>query len=112
SNIVLWAKGALEKGQVIKVVDDQFRTPTLAEDLADGCIRAALKKAPGIFNISGKDFMSIIEMVRRVADHWPLDKNLIQTVGSGELSQRAKRPPKSGFILDKAREVLGFRPHS
>jgi dTDP-4-dehydrorhamnose reductase len=28
SNIVLWAKGALEKGQPINVVDDQFRTPT------------------------------------------------------------------------------------
>ncbi len=37
SNIVLWAKEALEKKKPIKVVDDQFRTPTLAEDLAMGC---------------------------------------------------------------------------
>jgi dTDP-4-dehydrorhamnose reductase len=29
SNIVLWAKGALEKGQPINVVDDQMRCPTL-----------------------------------------------------------------------------------
>ena len=33
SNIVLWAKGALEKGQAINVVDDNSM-PTLAEDLA------------------------------------------------------------------------------
>ena len=62
SNIVLWAKSALEQGKIINVVDDQFRTPTLAEDLAEGCIRIALKKAKGIFNISGKDFMSILEL--------------------------------------------------
>ena len=30
-------KNSLEKGTNIKVVDDQWRTPTLAEDLAKGC---------------------------------------------------------------------------
>jgi len=59
SNIVLWAKQNLEQGKTINVVDDQFRTPTLAEDLADGCILMVQKKAKGIYNISGKDFMSI-----------------------------------------------------
>ena len=38
TNIVLWAKGALEKGEPLSIVDDQFRMPTLAEDLAAGCI--------------------------------------------------------------------------
>src|SRR5215217_1216795 len=41
SNIVLWAKGALEKGAPINVVNDQWRMPTLAEDLADCCLLAA-----------------------------------------------------------------------
>ena len=57
SNIVLWAKGALEKQQPMKVVNDQFRTPTLAEDLAMGCFLAESKFARGIFNISGKDIV-------------------------------------------------------
>ena len=47
-NIVLWAKGALEKGDPLNIIDDQFRAPTLAEDLADACILAAKKKAYGI----------------------------------------------------------------
>ncbi|HXB42175.1 MAG TPA: SDR family oxidoreductase, partial [Bacteroidia bacterium] len=58
SNIVLWAKQNLEQKKNINVVDDQFRTPTLAEDLADGCILIAEKKVHGVYNISGKDFMS------------------------------------------------------
>ena len=112
SNIVLWAKGALEKGDPINVVDDQFRSPTLAEDLADGCILAVEKSAEGIYNISGKDQFSIIDLVKAVADYYGLDKSLINPVSSETLNQPAKRPPITGFILDKARRDLGYDPHS
>lgn len=112
SNIVLWAKGALEKGQEINVVDDQFRTPTLAEDLADGCMLAVEHKAKGVFNISGKDFMSILDIVHAIADYWDLDKSKINRVSSKTLSQPAVRPPKTGFILEKAIRELNYQPHS
>lgn len=112
SNIVLWAKGALEKGNPINVVDDQFRSPTLAEDLADGCILAVEKNATGIYNISGKDQFSIIDLVKEVADYYGLDKSLINPVSSETLNQPAKRPPITGFILDKAKRDLGYNPHS
>src|SRR5690348_3878472 len=49
SNIVLWVKNSLEQGKTIQVVNDQWRTPTLAEDLAKGCYLAAKKKAKGIY---------------------------------------------------------------
>jgi dTDP-4-dehydrorhamnose reductase len=55
-------KNSLEKGQAIKVVSDQLRTPTLAEDLAIGCWLATQKQAQGIYHISGKDFMSPYDM--------------------------------------------------
>lgn len=112
SNVVLWAKEALEKGQPIKVVDDQFRSPTLAEDLADACISAAEKKAKGIYHVSGKDIMSILELVYRVADFWKLDRSIVQPIKSDTLNQAAKRPPRTGFILDKAYRELDYKPHS
>jgi dTDP-4-dehydrorhamnose reductase len=112
SNIVLWVKQNLEQGKTINVVDDQFRTPTLAEDLADGCILIAEKGAEGIFNISGKDFYSIIDLAYKVADYYKLDKSLIKPSKSADIKQPARRPPKTGFIIDKARKVLGYEPHS
>ena len=112
SNIVLWAKGALEKGGEINVVDDQFRSPTLAEDLADGCILAAKKKAKGVYNISGKDQLSVLQIVQAVCDYWNLDRSLIKAISSSTLNQAAKRPPVTGFILDKAMRELGYTPHS
>lgn len=112
SNIVLWVKSNLEQGKTITVVDDQFRTPTLAEDLADGCILIAMKKASGIFNLSGKDFYSILELARVVADYYGLDKSLIKAGKSTDIKQPAKRPPITGFIIEKARRELGYEPHS
>lgn len=112
SNVVLWAKGALEKGAPINVVDDQFRMPTLAEDLAEGCLLAAEKHANGIFNISGKDYMSVLELVHQVADFYGYDKSIINTVSSSTLNQPAKRPPRTGFDLSKSERVLGYHPHS
>lgn len=112
SNIVLWAKGALEKGDPLNVVDDQWRMPTLAEDLAICCLLAVKKEAQGVFNASGKDLMSIIELVKRVADFWNLDKSLINPISSNSLNQAAKRPVKTGFVLDKTIKELGYAPRS
>ena len=112
SNIVLWAKQNLEQGKKINVVDDQYRTPTLAEDLADGCILLVKKEAQGIYNISGKNFMSILQLVNRVADYYALDKSLINPSKSADIKQPAKRPPITGFIIDKAIKDLGYNPHS
>ena len=112
SNIVLWVKQNLEQGKTINVVDDQFRTPTLAEDLADGCILMAEKKAQGIYNISGKDFLSILDLAHLVADYYRLDKSLIKPSKSADIKQPAKRPPITGFIIEKAKKELGYNPHS
>ena len=112
SNIVLWAKQALEKGDPLTIVDDQFRSPTLAEDLAMGCWLTAEKQATGIFHLSGKDLMSIIELVYRVADFYGYDKTNIQPIKSSSLNQAANRPPKTGFVLNKAINELGYSPCS
>jgi len=112
TNIVLWAKEALEKSEKINVVDDQFRSPTLAEDLAQGCILTAFKGATGVYNISGKDTMSILELVYAVADFWKLDKSIVTPIKSDTLNQAAKRPPRTGFVLTKAISQLGYTPHS
>jgi dTDP-4-dehydrorhamnose reductase len=112
SNIILWVKASLEQGKEIQVVDDQFRTPTLAEDLAAGCLLIAEKKATGIFNISGKDFLTPYEMAMETADYFGLDKTLIRKASAATFSQPARRPPRTGFIISKAENILGYKPHS
>lgn len=112
SNIVLWAKSMLEQGKEITIVDDQFRSPTFAEDLAMGCYLIAKGEHEGVFNISGKDLKSVYALVQEIAEVYGLDKSLIKPISTGTLSQTAPRPPKTGFILDKAERILGYQPRS
>ena len=110
SNIVLWAREALKDGNELTIVDDQFRAPTWADDLAWACIKAAEMKARGIFHISGPETFSIYELVCRIADYYGYDKSVVKPISSSTLNQKAKRPPKTGFDISKAREILGYNP--
>ncbi len=112
SNIVLWVKNSLESGKAIDVVNDQWRTPTLAEDLAMGCYLIAEKSAFGIYHISGEELMTPYDIAIKTAEFFKLDKTLISKTDGSKFTQPAKRPPKTGFIIDKAKEVLKYHPHT
>ena len=112
SNIVLWIKNSLEEGKPLQLITDQWRMPTLAEDLAVGCWLMTKQKAHGVFNISGKDMMNPYEIALKTADIFGLNSSLVTATDGSKFTQPAKRPPKTGFVLDKSREVLGYEPHS
>jgi len=110
SNIVLWAKDALAKGKPLNIVNDQFRAPTWADDLAIGCFTIIEQKHFGIFHISGPVTYSILELVKRISEYYGLSTENISPVSSSILNQGAKRPLKTGFDLSKARALLNYHP--
>ncbi len=112
NNIVLWVKQSLEKGETIKIVNDQYRMPTYVGSIVDACVLIMEQKATGVFNISGSEFLSIYEMALQVAKFYNLEDTLIQPTDSKTFVQKAKRPPKTGFVLEKAINELGFKPLS
>ncbi len=112
SNIVLWVKKSLEEGKTIQVVNDQWRTPTLAEDLAMGCYLAASQKAKGIYHISGSEMLTPFQIAIQTAEFFNLNKELIKPADSSTFTQPARRPPKTGFIVSKAQRELGYTPHT
>jgi dTDP-4-dehydrorhamnose reductase len=112
SNIASWVKSSLTAGKPISVVKDQWRTPTLVNDLAMGILLIAQQKAEGIFHISGNEMMTPYDMAMATADYYGLDKTLITAVDANSFIQPAQRPPKTGFVITKAQTQLGYRPHS
>ncbi len=112
SNIISWVKDNLQNGKKIKVVTDQWRTPTYVEDLAKGILLIIEKRAKGIFHISGEKMISPYDMATATADYLQLDKSLIEKADVSSFTQPAKRPAKTGFVIDKAKKELGFQPLS
>ena len=112
SNIISWVKDKLSKGERIKVVNDQFRTPTFTEDLAKGILLILEKNARGIYHISGKDLLTPYDIALKTAAHFRLDNSLIEKADVTSFSQPAVRPPRTGFHIDKARRDLGYEPLS
>lgn len=112
SNIVLWVKDSIEKEKQLQIVDDQLRSPTLAEDLAMGCWLLADSRSEGVFNIGGKDFLTPYEMAMVTCDFFNLDKSFITKTDGSKFQQTAKRPPRTGLSIDKARTFIDYKPHS
>ncbi len=112
SNIVLWVLENLKNNKPIRVVNDQYRTPTLAEDLAHGCALVVQKKAHGIFHISGNEMMTPYDLALTTARHFGLDESLISPTNAKEFVEVGKRPPKTGFNISKAMMQLGYKPHT
>lgn len=112
SNIILWAKTVLEKEEPLSIVDDQFRAPTWAEDLAKGCMAIVENNESGIYHMCGPETMSIHELITRIAIHFGYKTDQITKISSSTLNQAAKRPPKTGFDLSKSRSKVGYDPHT
>lgn len=112
TNLVTWVRDSLRAGKTIKVVDDQWRTPTLIDDLAWGCWLLAKQPAQGIYHLSGAEMMTPYAMALRIAAFFRLDPGLIERVDSSTFSQPARRPSRTGFVIAKAQLELGYQPHS
>lgn len=110
SNLMLWALDALPAGATMNIVNDQFRAPTWADDLASGCWMVVKKGAQGIFHIAGSKTKSIYDWVCTIATHFNYAVDHVKPISSDTLNQAAKRPPRTGFNLTKSIEILGYTP--
>ena len=109
-NIVHLVKTRLENGQSIRVVSDQFRSPTWVEDIARAIESLLSDKYQGIYHICGGETMSVADIAYRVAKHFGLDTSLIQPVTTEEMNEATPRPLFSPMNTEKALKEFGYQP--
>lgn len=112
SNIVLRIVENLKAKKIFRPIDNQFRTPTLVDDLAIAIAEIANRSATGIYHLAGEDYMSIVKLSETVADFFKLDKSLIIPISADELKELAVRPLISNFNMKKAYKDLDYKPHT
>ena len=107
-----WVKNSLENNKAIKVVNDQFRTPTLVTDICEGIYSIIQQDEQGVFHLSGNEILTPYQMAIKVAKEYQLEETLITAVTSDTFPEPVKRARYSGLKNDKAKKVLGFNPRS
>lgn len=111
-NILQLVANRLRAGESIRVVSDQWRTPTFVGDVSAGVEKLISYPLNGIFHICGSECLSIAEIAFRVADYLRLDRSLIHPVTTEEMQEQTPRPRFSGLSIEKARKELGYLPHT
>ncbi len=106
SNLVLWVKESVENKKIVTIIDDQFRMPTFADDLAQACLSAIKKKVEGVYNVSSCELLSIYDIAIEIVKTFNLDTSYVKRISTQELNQKAKRPAITGFDLTKSHKTL------
>jgi dTDP-4-dehydrorhamnose reductase len=106
-NFVTWIIDELRAARPVRIVTDQFGSPTLADDLADACLALWKKGATGIYHAAGSERISRYAFALKICDVFSLDKGLVTAITTDELKQRAMRPPDSSLDVTKVESALG-----
>jgi dTDP-4-dehydrorhamnose reductase len=93
---------------VIRVVTDQVLSPTFTADLAQKTKELIEHDATGLFHLTNDGECSWFEFARGVLDIAGMEAKM-EPIDSGQLQQRARRPPYSALATTRLEEV-GLSP--
>ena len=104
-NIVQLVMNRLNAGQEIRVVSDQWRTPTYVGDVSAGVQHLVENAANGIFHICGEECLTIAEIAFQVADYMKLDCSLVHPATTEEMQEINAEYDKLFAILKNAKST-------
>ncbi len=109
-NFVLWIIETLRKNQRVKIVTDQWNTPTLNTSLAEMTLEVVDRRLTGLYHLCGATRLSRYEFAMQIADTFGLDKTLIDKASSSQFTWPARRPADSSLDTSKAQRNLKCKP--
>ncbi|MGB2804916.1 MAG: dTDP-4-dehydrorhamnose reductase [Candidatus Zixiibacteriota bacterium] len=105
-NFLLWLLEKLSAGDKLKIVNDQFNNPTLADNLSLCILEMVKRDLSGVFHIGGAEYLSRYDFALKVAQKFGFDNADISPIKTETLKQKAKRPLRGGLKTEKARSAL------
>ena len=109
-NFASWILDRLQKGEEIKIVIDQYISPTLNTNLAKMLLEAAERRLDGLYHLAGASRISRYDFACRLAEIFKLDKGPISPSRMADIGWKAKRPIDSSMDVSKAAEALREKP--
>jgi dTDP-4-dehydrorhamnose reductase len=111
-NFVTWVIKKMRKGEKTTLFEDQWISPTFADDLAKTLLELAERDLKGIWHVSGPDCLDRPTCGRMIAKAFGLDEGLVVPAPSSSVSLPAKRPKYSCLDVTKVEKLLGRKTMS
>jgi dTDP-4-dehydrorhamnose reductase len=105
-NYAMWAIQKLVNREPLKIVNDQYSTPTLADSLSQTLLKLVEADQRGTYNITGKTRLDRFTFTIKLAEKMGYDVSLITPISSSELVQTAPRPRDSSLNVTKIEATL------
>jgi len=106
----LWVKNNLESQREIKVIVDQYTSPTYVPNLSSMIIEIAMKEISGLFHLAGSTRISRFEFAKLIVNKLNLNENLLKPSKMDEMNWIAPRPRDSSLDVSKAMRILDNKP--
>lgn len=109
-NFALWLIEKLKREEVVKIITDQYITPTLNTNLAKMLLEIAERGLKGVFHLAGGTRVSRYDFALQIANTFGLDETLIMPAKMNEMPWIAPRPKDSSLDTSKAARYLKEKP--
>jgi dTDP-4-dehydrorhamnose reductase len=109
-NFGSWLVSALAKGQTVRLFEDQWVSPSLADSVAAMLAELAERKHDGIWNICGDSVVNRVTFGRAVCELFGFDPALLIPIKLKDANLASPRPQHTGLLADKARRELKEKP--
>ena len=109
-NFVLWLLKKLKQKEQVKIVVDQWNSPTLNTNLAEMVLEVIQQRIEGLYHLSGATRISRFDFAMSIASIFNHDPTLIIPSESSDFSWAAKRPKDSSLNVEKAQNTLKNKP--
>lgn len=110
SNPVTWLLSKLKDNKPVKIVNDIYCNPLLANNCADAIWSVIINRKKGIYHVGGKDRLSRFDFAVKTAKAFGMDHKLIESVPNAYFKNIAPRPKDTTYSTKKMQRKLGIRP--
>lgn len=108
-NFAMWLISMLKENKSVKIVTDQYSTPTFADNMAEAILRLVELGKHGLYHISGSSCINRYDFSLIIANVFGFDTRLIKPVTSDVFVQKARRPMRSCLCTEKVQGETGVR---
>jgi dTDP-4-dehydrorhamnose reductase len=109
-NFGSWLLGALRNGAPVRLFEDQFVSPSLADSVAEQLAELGERCLGGFWNICGSEVVNRVQFGQALCAEFGLDQRHIIPWRLRDSDLKSPRPARSGLRTDKAARELSARP--